>query len=155
MSSFAAWGLTILGLAVITTIAEMLLPNGKTRKVIRSVMATLSVSAMVMPLPDLLRRGVDFDFLSHSASPDGRYIAYTEQLKCDYAANAAQSYLDGKGINSVSLTVEMKGYSVKFVRAKIVDSGITQNGEHINRSEITGLIAEFFGIGEEAVMVYE
>ena len=154
MSSFAAWGLTLLGLAVICTIAEMLLPQGKTRSVIRSVMATVAVFVIVTPLPGLIKNGFDFDFTEDTVNIDTDYIKYTDLLRGQEFAAAAEQYLKQNGYEGVAVTVEMNGYKVKSVTAKISNSSIMQNGTHINNSEITKLLAEYFGIEKEAVMAY-
>ncbi|MDE7406106.1 MAG: stage III sporulation protein AF [Clostridiales bacterium] len=154
MSSFAAWGLTLLGLAVICTIAEMLLPQGKTRGVIRSVMATIAVLVIVTPLPNLIKNGFDFDLTEDTIKLDAEYIKYSDDKRGEYSARAAELYLNQNGYDGIEVSVQMDGYKVKSVTAKISDSGIMQNGEHINNSEIKKLLAEYFGIEKEAVMAY-
>ncbi|MDE7164813.1 MAG: stage III sporulation protein AF [Clostridiales bacterium] len=154
MSSFAAWGLTLLGLAVICTVAEMLLPHGKTRSVIRSVMATVAVLVIITPLPGLIKNGFDFNFTEDTVNIDTDYIKYTDKLRGDELAVAAERYLKQNGYDGVNVSVEMNGYKVKTVMAKISNSSIIQNGTHINNSEITKLLAEYFGIEKEAVMAY-
>ncbi|MCH5154797.1 MAG: stage III sporulation protein AF [Clostridiales bacterium] len=154
MSSFAAWGLTLLGLAVICTIAEMLLPHGKTRGVIRSVMATVAVLVIVTPLPSLINNGFDFDFTADTVNLDEDYISYSEQKRGQYLGAAAESYLIQHGFDGVEVIVGMDGYNVKSVSYKITKSGIMQNGTHINKKEIEKLLAEYFGIEKEAVMAY-
>ncbi len=154
MSSFAAWGLTLLGLAVICTIAEMLLPQGKTRVVIRSVMATIAVLVIVTPLPNLIKNGFDFDLTEDTIKLDAEYIKYSDDKRGEYSARAAELYLNQNGYDGIEVSVQMDGYKVKSVTAKISDSGIMQNGEHINNSEIKKLLAEYFGIEKEAVMAY-
>lgn len=154
MSSFAAWGLTLLGLAVICTIAEMLLPHGKTRGVIRSVMATIAVLVIVTPLPNLINNGFDFDFTADTVHLDTSYIDYSEKKRGEYLAFAAQNYLSDNGYDGVEVTVAMDGYDVKSVSYKITKSGIKPNDPHINKNEIEKLLAEYFGIEKEAVMTY-
>ncbi len=154
MSSFAAWGLTVLGLAVVTTVAEMLLPHGKTRKVIRSVFATVTALVIVTPLPGLLKSGFEFDFDS-SVETDETYLEYIENAKKAMIIDGAEAYLKSKGIDGgYELDVELSDFSVKSVYIKFSENGMTANGEHINKSEIIGLIADYFDIGEEAIMAY-
>lgn len=155
MNSFAAWGLTILGLAVVTTIAEMLLPKGKTRNVIRSVAATVAVFVIVTPLPNLLKSGLDFEFPSDSVELDGEYLEYTDGFKRKTVERAAMAYLAEKGYtDGFTLTVELDGWSVKSATLNFSDSGMPENTEHIHKSEIIKLVADYFGIGEEAIMSY-
>lgn len=155
MSSFAAWGLTILGLAIVTTVAEMLLPQGKMRKVISSVFATVTVFVIITPIPNLLKNGIDFDFSSDTVKTDQSYLEYIEGVRGEMLASSCAEYLKSKGYSDgYKITVESEGYTVKKARVEFVDSGMTENGGHINKSEIIELIAEYFGIGKEAVMSY-
>ncbi|MDE6401804.1 MAG: stage III sporulation protein AF [Clostridiales bacterium] len=155
MSSFAAWGLTILGLAVVTTIAEMLLPKGKTRNVIRSVAATIAVFVIVTPLPSLLKSGLNFEFPNDTIVIDEDYLNYTDGLKRKTVERAAMKYLAENGYkDGFTLTVELDGWSVKSATLNFSDSGMPENTEHINKSEIIKLVADYFGIGEEAIMSY-
>lgn len=155
MSAFAAWGLTVLGLAIVTTVAEMLLPHGKTRKVIRSVFAAVAVLVIITPIPGLLKSGVNMDLGSEGIATDDKYLDYISDVKKNVVVDSAYKYLKDKGYDGVcELSVELDGWSVKSVVVEFEKTGITENGVHINKSEIIGLIADYFGIGEEAVMTY-
>ena len=155
MNAFAAWGLSILGIAVITTVAEMLLPQGKMRNIIRSVTATVAAFVIITPLPQLFKHGVAFDFLSaDGVATDSEYLEYIEQTKRELICASAAEYLKQNGVEGVAVSVELDGFKVISATAKIVDSGITEDGAHINKSEITKLLAEYFGIDKEAVMAY-
>ncbi len=155
MNAFAAWGLSILGLAVITTIAEMLLPRGKMRNVIRSVTATVAALVIITPLPKIFKDGANFDFFGDDAvETDSEYLEYIEETKCKLISNAARDYLAQKGYDGVEITVTLDGFKVKSATANIVETGITGDDGHINKSEIKKLLAEYFGIDKEAVMAY-
>lgn len=155
MNGFAAWGLTILGLAVVTTVAEMLLPQGKTRKVIRSVFATVAVLVIVTPIPGLLKNTGGGLGAEDGPSTDEGYLGYVESIKSDAAEKAVKEQLRKSGYSDdFRLTVEFDGFAVKSVSVDFSESGITGEGAHINKSEIIGLIASYFGVGEEAIMTY-
>ncbi len=163
MSGFASWGLTILGLAVVMTIAEMLLPNGKLRKVIRSVFATVTALCIITPLPSLLKGvGESFDnaiFDTSESITDDDYLEYIDGEKRNIIERGAVKYLEERGIRDVAVEVVLddSGFGVESARvdfSKFSNIGITENGEHINKSEIIGLIAEYLGVGKEAIMTY-
>ncbi len=156
MSGFAAWGLTILGLAVVTTIAEMLLPKGKTRKAICSVAATVAVLVIVTPIPKLLKNGFDIDFGGDTdVVVDGDYVDYVDGIKADLIGESAVQYVASKGYTEkIRVSVELDGWDVKSARVNFVDFGMTDGDAHIHKSEIIKLVADYFGIGEEAVMSY-
>lgn len=156
MNGFAAWGLTILGLAVVMTVAEMLLPSGKLRKVIRSVFATVTVFVVVTPIPGLFKGG-SFDISGGGeVNTDGDYLDYIDDAKKSIIIRAAEEYLKGKGYeDGYELDIELgSDWEVKSVSVKFTNFGITGNGEHINKSEFIELTAEYFGVGKEAIMTY-
>ncbi len=155
MNSFAAWGLTVLGLATVTTVAEMLLPRGKMRKALCSVFATVTVFVIITPIPNLVKNGVNFDFSSDTVKTDEKYLDYVNDVRGEMLARSCEEYLKNKGYSAgYAIKVESDGYSVKKVSVDFVDSGMNGNVGNINKNEIVTLIAEYFGIGKEAVMTY-
>ena len=155
MSSFAAWGLTILGLAIITTVAEMLLPQGKTRNVVRSVAATVATLVIVTPLPSLFKSGFNFDFSGGEVAVDSEYLEYVDGIKAEAYVKSAKEYLKSKGLDGdYTLSVTLDGFNVKSATVNFSDSIMSENISHINKSEIIKSIADYFDIDEEAVMAY-
>lgn len=57
---FSAWILSIVGVAAITLIVDILLPEGETAKYIKSVFGILTVFIIAMPLPGILGGEVVF-----------------------------------------------------------------------------------------------
>lgn len=155
MSGFLSWGLTILGFAVVATVAEMLLPKGKTKNAIRSVFAVVTTLVIVTPLPTLLKSGFSDFAPSYEVKTDEDYLAYNESAKKEMIISSCKKFLKANGHGGgFSIDVTVDGWSVKTASVKFDESIITQNGEHINKSEIIRLIAEYFGIGREAIMTY-
>ena len=154
MSSFAAWGMSVLGIAIVMTVAEMLLPHGKMRNVIRSVCAVISLLVIVTPIPSLLKNGVNFDFPADSVQIDTDYINFINEQNGELYARSAEAYLKEKGYEGITVSVVTDGLDIKSVTVNFSDSSITGNGAHINKNEITNLLAEYFGIQKEAVMAY-
>ncbi len=82
-------------------------------------------------------------------------MEYTDGLKRKTVERAAIAYLAEKGYKEgFTLTVELDGWSVKSATLNFSDLGMPENTEHINKSEIIKLVADYFGIGEEAIMSY-
>ena len=154
MSSFAAWGLTILGIAMVSTVAEMLLPQGKTRKVVRSVFATVAALTVITPLPMLIKNGINFDFTSDAVHTDGSYIDYVGSVKEKLVAESLHEHLKANGYD-VEVEVKLDGaWNAVSATINFEGLGITENIGHINKKEVIKLVAEFLNIGEEAVRTY-
>lgn len=156
MNSFAAWGLTVLALAIVTTIAEMLLPKGKTKTVIRSVVATVTVLAVITPIPSLIKGEIfNFDFETGGVETDTSYLEYIDGLKKTAIEKSVTDYLKTEGYEGIKVKVELDGeWTVKSATVDFSQSGITDKHEHIYKSEIIKLVAGRLQIGEEAIMTY-
>lgn len=156
MSAFAGWGLSILGIAIIATIAEMLLPQGKMKSAIRYVVATVTALVIVTPIPSLLKNGFDFDFaFDGEAVTDAEYIEYVDGVKKRLIESSAEEYLESLGYRGIKITVELDGeWNVGSTSIDFSKTVMTGNGEHINKSEIIRLVADYLRIGEEAIMTY-
>lgn len=156
MTAFAGWGLTLLGLAIVTTVAEMLLPHGKTKSAVRYVVAVVAALVIITPIPSMLRHGINFDFDFDTGSvTDSEYLDYVDGLKEKLIENAVVRYVESKGVNGLIVTVELDDlFNVKSASIDFSKTVMTGNGEHINKSEIIRLVADYLRIGEEAIMTY-
>ena len=156
MKSFAAWGLTILAMAIITTVAEMLLPKGKTKNVIRSVVATVTVLTIITPIPSLIKgEFLSFDFETGGVTTDASYLEYVDGLKKSTIEKSVTDYLEEHGYNGIKVKVELQGeWGIKSVTIDFSQSGITDKDAHIHKSEIIKLVADRLQIDEEAIMTY-
>lgn len=156
MTAFAAWGLCLLGIAVITTVSEMLLPSGRLQKVIRSVTATVALLAVVTPMPQLFKSwGISVDGGQSAVTTDGEYIEYVNGLTADIIAKNASEYIRSLGYGEqFTLSVTLDGYRVKSARVDFSENGITGDNAHIHKKEIVKSVAEYFSIDVEAVMSY-
>ena len=156
MNSLAAWGLTVLALAIITTIGEMLLPKGKTKTVIRSVVATVTVLAIITPIPSLIKGEMfAFDFESGSANLDDNYLSYVDGIKKSTIEKSVSDYLEKNGYGGITIKVELEGeWSVKSASIDFSQSGITDKDSHIHKNEVIKLVADYLQLSEEAIMTY-
>ncbi|MCH5350450.1 MAG: hypothetical protein J1F39_00580 [Clostridiales bacterium] len=156
MNSFAAWGLTILALAIVTTVAEMLLPKGKTKTVIRSVVATVTVLAVITPIPSLIKGEMfSFDFESGAVETDEDYLSYVDGMKKTAIEKSVTGYLEDKGYRGIKVSVELDGvWRVKSASLDFSQSGITDKDSHIHKNEVIKLVAECLQLNEEAIMTY-
>lgn len=156
MSVFASWGLMLLGIAVISTVSEMLLPNGRMQKVIRSVTATVALLAVVTPMPQLFKSwNITTDSSQSAVAVDGEYLEYVNEVKARLIAENAVAYIRTLGYDEqFTLSVTLDGYTVKSARIDFAENGITGDNAHIHKKEIVKSVAEYFSIGVEAVMSY-
>lgn len=156
MTAFAGWGLTLLGLAIVTTVAEMLLPHGKTKSAVRYVVAVVAALVIITPIPSMLKHGINFDFDFGTGSvTDTEYLEYVDGLKEKLIENSVVRYVESKGVSGLIVAVELDGeFNVKSASIDFSKTVMTGNDEHINKSEIIRLVADYLRIGEEAIMTY-
>lgn len=155
MKSFAAWGSTILGLAIIMTIGEMFLPRGRLQKVIRSVFATIAVFVIVTPLPSMFKNGFNFNIDYNEIQLDDNYVEYINDVNARMYEKSVMEYLTSKGYaNNYDMSITVDGYAIKSIRINFSETGIMGDDKHIYMNEIVKIVADYFGVDEEVVMCY-
>ncbi|MDR2201800.1 MAG: stage III sporulation protein AF [Clostridiales bacterium] len=163
MSAAAAWITSILGVVIVGTLIDLILPSGRMNKYIKSVFAAVTVLVIVLPLPSLIRSGFKPEggkLFAPEFSLDSRYIEYADAVKFGYLARGVEKMLKEDGMAGVSVKIE-GGFSghepvINLVSANLQNLVIDKNLEHINKYERTrDLIAQYLNVPKDAVIIYE
>jgi hypothetical protein len=156
--NITSWALSIVGLAAITLLCDIIMPEGETAKYIKGIFSLFIVFVIVSPLPGLLRSGGDYQsifFENKAASVDYSFIDYTNRLKVSSLERDITIYLAQKGFSGTVVTVlaEFEGIQMDL-RAVTVDltSAKYQAAPDINK-RVVELLTEY-GIKKEIIFVY-
>lgn len=163
MSQITSWLLGVLSIVLITVIVDMLLPDSKMSKYIKSVLATITVLVIVMPLPSIIKNGCNFNadsLFNYDYTLDENFLDYANSSKLSYLARGVEDALEEKGFLNVS--VEIKGYVetdeiiVEFVTLNIKNLVLESDNEHINKYNVLKqLVTEYLYIEEGQVIINE
>ena len=135
-----AWLISLIGVVVLIALAEMILPDGKMRTVIRSTFAVALMLVVLSPLPSI-RNGAwmgEVGIQTDTVSVDA-----LNRLKQGAMEQDCELYLAGLGYCvDVTLTCRFDRAHPTVVRASVIGIG---------DQSIIGKVAAYFDITEEQV----
>lgn len=157
--NFSAWILSILGAFVLTTLVDILLPNGKMTSIIKMLSSLIVFGIIISPLIGIVKDDISiFDtakFETNTSITQG-----IESRKLEYQKQNFVSLVSSELEIACSVEIYQKKEDslsvVDYVEIYISDGGITDENENINIQEKLVLLAEnYFGIDSSRVFVYE
>ena len=111
------WVVTVAGIAILSVLCDVILPEGQTRKYVKTVFGVVVSLVIIQPLVGLFAQGVNGSLYDNdSVLPQDQYLESVADRQSEYALRTVRQLLEGKGIavkrielNSISdrLTVEL------------------------------------------------
>ncbi|MCR4725657.1 MAG: stage III sporulation protein AF [Clostridia bacterium] len=107
------WILSVVGMVLTVTLAEIMLPEGQTSKYVKGVVSLMVVYVMILPIPKLLSLKFDansfFNFSASSYEIDSGFIQIIKEDKQSALSDSLTSVFRDSGIASASATVLIQG----------------------------------------------
>ena len=104
-----AWILGVVGMVLIVTLAEIIVPEGETAKYVKGVISLMIVYIIVLPIPTLLSTKIDinsfFDFSSESYEIDSDFIQIIKEDKQCALSDSLKSVFRDSGLTTPSALV--------------------------------------------------
>lgn len=160
MNVFAGWILSILGVAILGSVIDLVLPSGRMNKYIKSVFASVGVLILVLPLPNLFKNGCRTDYkLGDDILLQENYLQSVAEIKKQAIVKGLKESLQADGITlgEVNIEGDFSGsvpviYEVKINLSQVVMDGQT---EHINKYQpIAEKVSAALAIDKECVHFY-
>ena len=127
IESISKWASSIAVSVIIVTILEMLLPEGKNKKYIKTVMGIYIVFVIISPIAKTIN-GYDIGTNIESLIDTKTVLAATNNISIDTSANIENIYLK-KIKEDISEKVKQKGYAVKQIDMEIETNDEERYGE--------------------------
>ncbi len=164
MNAISAWIMSILGIVIVGTLIDLILPNGRINKYIKSIFATLTVLVIVTPIPSLIKNNFNTDdgsLITPDFTLDENYLAYADKVKLRYLAKGVEKKLSEDGLHNVSREIVGKfekdnSIVINLVKVNLKNLVIDENIQHINKYElITELVTKYLNVEKGAVIINE
>ena len=142
MGSFSGWILSIAGVALVGVLIDIILPNGKIQKYIKSVFAFTMVLVIILPLPTLLKREVDIEGIinKNEIILQTDYIYQLNRDRLDDLQNDIEQAIEEQGLAHVSIAISADIFTTNLqIEAVFVDTTnmvIIAQDKHINTNDI-------------------
>lgn len=121
-----SWVLTVAGVSVLTVLCDIILPDGKTRKYIRTVLGVVVTLVIAQPLIGLFNGEIDIGFNSdYNVEPQTKYLEMFNEKKNEQLVSRLKFTLLNCGVDAESIKVSSSD--------KIVN--ITVNGKRTDKKE--------------------
>lgn len=146
--------LSVAALIVLTEVTRIILPKGRTRRVVEILFSLVIVATLISPILNITKIGELYE-LGSEFTADYAYSDYIDKVYGRTVENKVKRYLDEQKIPYTFVEVVCEKSSIKKVKIyydKLVMEG---NFEHINSSEVTTSLASLLGINAEVIEFVE
>ena len=93
------WVVTVAGIAILSVLCDVILPEGQTRKYVKTVFGVVVSLVIISPLVSLFSKGVDGELLDNgSVSAQQQYLDSVADRQNQYALRTVKQLLESKGI---------------------------------------------------------
>ncbi|HEY8423570.1 MAG TPA: stage III sporulation protein AF [Clostridia bacterium] len=158
MELVSKWIMSIVGAAVLCLLADLIMPEGSTKKHIKSVMSIITLFIILSPLSALLNKDWRWDnfFDDSLITPDNRIIdnVYSQQIALLEESLERKLSDDGYKNLGVSITGYIKDQAIRVravsVNASQCDSANTQS----DYEKIKQKIKSYLNDNDVVVIVY-
>ena len=142
--------------AVIIALSELIIPQGKLKTVVTTVLSIVLLIAMINPFAE-----IDFDQSQSVFNPteqesslnngDGEYF---DRRLTEYYQKIFKEKLKSNDLICEKVIVEISQSSIKKIQIFLSNLVIPENNEHINNNVIANYVAEILGIDASKVEIY-
>ena len=158
-SSLSTWVMSILGIVIISLLIEIILPNGKTSKIIKGIMAVLSIFVIISPIKNLVG-DINLELISKEFAIDKSFIANRDNEKLDVYKETIEKDLKSNGYLNISISFKtFLSKEETQIESVFVDlRGLVLSNEKLNidkYTNITAIIKNIISVKEDSIIFYE
>jgi hypothetical protein len=159
--AFGLYIMSVAGAVVIAAVAEIIMPEGKTAKYVKSALSVFLVFIIISPLSQMFLQGISFDnlFSSDVLQTDYSFIAGINESKAKALEKSAANYLKQKGYENISVNVlytgDKEGIKVIGVNIDLTKFEFKDGDRHIHIIDnIIGLVSVYLNVAKENIYIY-
>lgn len=147
-----SWLLGLVGIAVLSVLVDILLPEGQTNKFIKGIFSLLVVFALISPLAKL--KNADFDyseiFASERIDVSESYLQKASEREQEILIADLTEMLETKGIKVEKIVLNLRDGNINNIEKVSVQTTQTNLSEKVKE-----LISARLAIDKSLITVYE
>ncbi len=160
MSDISVYLLSIVGVVFLLVVIELVLPDSKVSKYIKSIYSIFIVVVIITPLVRLVKSDWDWnnffnttDYTVNQNFIDSVNAQNIESLERDLERYINKTYKGAKV--SISANFTDNELKLNYIFVDLSELGINENSEHINYyTAVKELVGDFVSIDEKRIIVY-
>lgn len=132
MNLISKWIMSIVGAAALLLLVDIIMPEGGTKKYIRSVMSIITLFIILSPLPGLLNKDWRIDnLLFDTIKPDNRIVDTVYNQQISLLEESLENKLSEEGYKNAQINItgyqKDKVLKIKAVSVNVSKCGLTQS----------------------------
>lgn len=159
--TFGTYILSIVGAVVLATVAEVLMPEGKTAKYVKNTLSIFLVLIIISPISKMIAGDIVIKdiFSSEVIQTDYSFISKLNEKKAQTLENNTERHLNLNGYSNTSIKIlytgNEKGIKIDYVHIDLTKFEFNGEGPHIHIIDnIKNLVSVYLGISKEYIYTY-
>lgn len=147
-----SWLLGLVGIAILSVLVDILLPEGQTNKFIKGIFSLLIVFTLISPLAKLKNAEIDYSemFSSGEIAVSEDYVQKATEREKQIIIDDLTDILERKGIKVEKIVLNLKDGNINNIEKVSVKTTRTDLSETVKE-----LVSEKLAIDKNSVTVYE
>ncbi len=160
MSSISIWILSIIGVVMIGVLVEIILPEGKTNTLLKSVVAVASIFIIISPLKNIDFKSINFSNMFSSIEIDSSFVEDQRKNMIETLQTQIENDLTDSGYLNVSvqLQVDKESEYLEFSNIFVDLRNLVLSSENLNINKYTNIVAivrQVINVDKDSVIFYE
>lgn len=161
MSGISAYLLSIVGVVILLVIIDLILPDSKISKYIKSIAAVFVVAVIASPIVKLVNSNWDWHslFVGSEYQIDENILNNINQQNIEVLEDEITNYLTEQGFEGVEVMISANfienELKISYIYVNLCDLVINENLEHIDYyTKIKELITQQINIEGDKIIIY-
>lgn len=147
-----SWLLGLVGVVLLSVLADVLLPSGQTNKYIKGIFSLLVILTLITPIIKL--KNADFNISDiiggDEIAIDNDFISEVSDRKVTALESRIEKELDNRGIKTEKVVLTISDGNINSITSVSVRISEIDNADTVKR-----VVSEMLSISEDIVEVYE
>lgn len=162
MSGISSWLMNIVGIVILSVLVDIILPDSKISKYVKSVFAFIILLIIIAPLKDI--KGINFDLNEYFQNPnievDEDFINNINKMKVEKLSNNILILAENSGFYNLDVQIVSNNNESELQISKVniflENLVIDEKNKHIDKyRKIKDIVKTVVSVNEEMIEFYE
>ncbi len=159
MNAFSSYLIGIVAVVVLSILIDLILPDSKISKYVKSVMAIFVIAVILSPVKNLLNTPIDWknEFLSSPYVIDTAVLENLNMQNLEFLSKATEEKLKSEGYQNINIDITSDSTKNKISCVYVDLTNLVIKGEANlvdYTTQIKNLISLTLGVDKEVIILY-
>lgn len=158
MNQVSRWVMSIAGVAILGVLIDLIMPEGSTKKYIKSIMSIITLFIILLPIPALLNKNWNYSqfFNGNEIQADRRIVDNVNSQQISLLEDSLENKLSMDGFRNAKIklttVIENNALMIKAVSVDVTECEIKKDTKTLERVKET--IKKYLNNTDITVIVY-